>query len=268
MVLYCNAELFRRFGVALPDGRWDWDAFASAGRQLTHDTDGDGRIDQWGFIINGWPPYQMWVWQNGGDIVDRRTGRLNFDDPRVTDAMDVYAGLIHRQKIAPPMSMVSEAGFSELFRAGKVAMFMGGAADDLDRIDGLDVVVAEVPTGPTGLRATFAWTAGLHISSSVPDRDKAFAVWKQILDGIQKWKIPSPRRPVAARLEEIDPRKAPAAAVIRASMEYMRTPTAFRRQVQWNTMFWEEVEDELLRTGTPARELVGRKIGLLELLRE
>jgi len=268
VVLYCNAELFRRCGVALPDGRWDWDRFVDAARRLTRDTDGDGRIDQWGFIINGWPPYQMWVWQNGADVVDRRSGRLNFDDPRVTEAMDAYAGLIHRHGLAPPLSIVSETGFSEMFRAGRAAMFMGGAADDLDRIDGLEVVVAEVPTGPGGVRATFAWTAGLHISRSVHDPHAAFAVWKQILEAIHRWKIPAPRKSLAARLEEIEPRKAPAAAVIRASMEYMRTPAVFERQVQWDTIFWEEIEDELLRKGTPAEELIGRKIGILESLRE
>ena len=163
--------------------------------------------------------------------------------------------------------MVSEAGFSDMFRAGKVAMFMGGAADDLDRIPGLEVVTAEVPAGPTGIRATFAWTAGLHISAAVADHDAAFQVYKQILDSIQHWKIPAPRKPLAGRLEEFEPRKAASAEVIRASMEYMRTPTSFSRQVEFDTLFREEFEEPILRTGQAAADVAPRAARVLERLR-
>ena len=263
VILYCNARMFRQAGVALPDASWDWQKFVAAAKALTKDTDGDGRIDQWGFILNGWPPVQMWIWQNGADVVDPQTGKLILDSPKVAEAIDFYAGLIHEHRVAPPLSIVSEAGFSELFKAGQVAMFMGGAADDLDRIEGLEVVTAELPRGPV-CRATFAWTAGLHISHSVPDAEQAFEVYKQLLDGIQRWKIPAPRKPLASRLEEFEPRKAPAAGVIRASMEYMRAPVIFERQIQWDTLFWEEFEDELLRLGTPAKDLARRAQPRLE----
>ncbi len=258
VILYCNVKLFRQAGVGLPDGEWDWDRFVRAAGKLTRDTDGDGRTDQWGFILNGWPPYLIWVWQNGADIVDANTNRLSLRGPRVSEALDFYAGLIHKHRVAPPLSIVSEMGFSELFRSGKVAMFMGGAADDLDRIEGLEVVTAEIPAGPEGVRSTFAWTAGLCIARSVPDPDEAFEIWKRILDGIQRWKIPSPRRPLAAQLEQFAPRKAPAADVIRRSMEYMRAPVIFERQIEWDSLFWEEFEERLLRTGKPARQLLGQ----------
>jgi len=267
VILYCNVALFRAAGVALPDASWDWRRFVEAAGKLTRDTDGDGRIDQWGFILNGWPPYQIWVWQNGGEVISPATGRLQLTDPRVLEAIEFYAGLIHRWHVAPPLSVVGEAGFSDLFRAGKVAMFMGGAADDLDRLEGLEVVAAELPAGPTGIRATFAWTAGLHISPAVADPGEAFALYKQVLDGIQHWKVPAPRRSLAGRLARIEPRKAPAARVILASMAYMRTPAAFPRQVEFDTLFWEEFEDKLLRGEAPAGELAGPAMKVLEKLR-
>ncbi len=264
VILYCNAKLFRQGRVALPDRSWDWNRFLAAARQLTRDTDGDGRTDQWGFIVTtGWPPPQMWVWQNGSRIVTAG-GRLNLDDERALEAIDAYAALIHTHKVAPPLSVVSERGFSELFRAGKVAMFMGGAADDLDRIAGLEVVAAEVPSGPSGRRATFAWTAGLCISPGVEDAAQAFEVYKRILDGIQRWKIPAPRRPLAARLEQFDPTKAPAADVIRSSMEYMRVGFIRERQVEWDTVFSEEFIEPILRTGRPARQQLRRARKALE----
>ena len=71
VVLYCNVDAFVAAGVELPDRNWDWEKFVAAGKKLTRDTNGDGRIDQWGFILNGWPPYQMWVWQNGASRRNR-----------------------------------------------------------------------------------------------------------------------------------------------------------------------------------------------------
>jgi len=267
VILYCNAEMFRRAGVALPDGSWNWARFVQAGRALTKDADGDGRIDQWGFVLNGWPPSRMWVWQNGAELIDPRTGRLRLTDPRVCEAIDAYAGLIHRDRIAPPLSVVAEAGFSEMFRARKVAMFMGGSADDLDRIEGLDVVCAEIPAGPTGIRATFAWSAGLHLSPAVADRREAFEAYRRVLDGIQRWKIPAPRKSLAARLEQFEPRKAAAASVIRASMRYMRAPPASARQIEFETLYREQFEDEVLRTGRRAAELAPAAANVLEKLR-
>ena len=267
VVLYCNAAMFRAAGVPLPDRTWDWRRFVQAGRALTRDTDGDGRIDQWGFVLNGWPPARMWVWQNGAELIDRRTGRLRLTSGPVVEAMDFYAGLILRERIAPPLSVVTESGFSEMFRAGKVAMFMGGAADDLDRTAGLEVAAAEVPAGPGGVRATFAWSAGLHVNPDVPEPQKAFAVYKTLLDRIQRWKVPAPRRSLAARLAEFEPRKAAAAPAILASMAYMRPPASWPRQIEFDTLYREEFEDRLLRGEGTAAELAARAAAVLEKLR-
>ena len=118
--------------------------------------------------------------------------------------------------------------------------------------------------GPDGIRATFAWTAGLHISAETDDPDLAFQAWRRILDGIQRWKVPAPRRELAARLEEFEPRKAASAEVIRRSMEYMRTPRILADQHRWDALFGEEFLDPLLRTGRPAAAILEGKERLLE----
>ena len=61
---------------------WTWDDFLHAARALTRDTDGDGRIDQYGLgtevSIFRLAPF---VWQNGGELVDdpRAPTRLTLD---------------------------------------------------------------------------------------------------------------------------------------------------------------------------------------------
>jgi multiple sugar transport system substrate-binding protein len=247
VVLYCNRTLFREANVPLPDRSWGRARFVRAARRLTRDTDGDGEIDRWGFIVTpGWPPHHMWIWQNGAAMLTPE-GRWALDDPRAAAALDDYAGLVHDDRVAPPLSIVTARGFADLFRAGRVAMFMGGAADDLDRLPGLDVVVAEVPAGPGGRRATFAWTAGLHMSPPAAADPVAFEAYVRLLDRIQRWKIPAPRRDLAGIIGRVEPRKARAAEVIRRSMEYMRPPRVIEHQVRWQTIFDEEVIQPLLR---------------------
>lgn len=266
VVLFCNEELFAEVGVELPDRQWRWVDFVEAGKRLTADLDGDGLPDRWGFVTNGWPPFEMFVWQNGGDTVSADGKHVRLLDAKCVEAAQFYADLIGKYRVAPPLDVVTEQGFSELFRAGKVAMFMGGAADELDSVPGLNVSVHEVPTGPDGARATFAWNAGLCISRGTADKELAYRTWKLFLDAIQHWKIPAPRRSLAAKLETIEPRKARAAEVIRNSMTYMRPFRVIARQRQWDTIMTEEFEEPLLRGAADARTLARRASPELQML--
>jgi multiple sugar transport system substrate-binding protein len=127
---------------------------------------------------------------------------------------------------------VAQNGASEMFKAGRVAMFMGGASDDLDRVDGLEVGVSELPHGRT--RATFSWTAHLVISSQTKHADAAYVAWGELLDGFHRWKIVPPRRSLAKKMAEIEPRKARSAAPILASMEYARGLRGVVEQTAWD----------------------------------
>jgi multiple sugar transport system substrate-binding protein len=252
--MYCNVELFAAVdGVDLPDASWDWDQFVQAGKELTRDTDGDGRIDTWATVVHRWPPVQIWIWQAGGHLFDPDTGQLDLTSPAVLRGAKFKADLIHRYRIAPPVEQI-DAGIHDLFRAGRVAMFFGGAADDLDRQEGLQVAVRQIPAGPGG-RATFAWSAGLCISPGVADRDQAIEVYARLLTGLQQWKVPAPRRSLAARLEQIEPRKAHAAEVIRAAMEHMRPPHSLPESARFDDLFWEEFESPLLHNRARAEDL-------------
>ena len=53
-----------------------------------------------------------------------------------------------------------------MFKAGKVAMFIGGAADTFESADGevLDIRAAVVPQGAES-RTTFAWTASTVVNA-------------------------------------------------------------------------------------------------------
>lgn len=263
VVLYCNQELFRRAGVPLPDGSWDWRGFLDAAKTITERASSEG-VERWGFVLEpGWPPLEMYAWQAGGEVLTAG-GRVGLADEPVVRAAQFLQDLVHRHRVAPPLDIVLERGISNLFRDGRVAMFAGGAADDLDSVSGLRVVVREVPAGPTGVRATFAWNAGLHVSAGTRHPALAFEAWKALLDAIQHWKIAPPRRSLAAEIETIQPRKAAAADVIRRSMEYMRPIRVIRERRQWDSTLSRLFKQPLLRGEGDARRLADQAAPLLE----
>src|SRR5690606_27650984 len=102
------------------------------------------------------------------------------------EGLNFYLNTAYNPAVAPSAEVISEQGFGELFKAGKIAMFMGGAADDLDRVEGLDVGVAPVPANPTtGDNTTFAWTASTVVNANTQHPEEACAALLAVTEGIQ-----------------------------------------------------------------------------------
>ena len=207
VVLYYNRDIFDAMGVEYPTAEWTWDQFREAAVTLT-------TADHYGFTLNGWPPIHMFIWSFGGEVISADLKTSPIDTPEAMAGAAFYAGMIWNEECCPSEQTVAEQGFGEMFKAGKVAMFMGGAADDLDRVEGLNVGVSPVPKGATGENVTFAWTAATVINAKSEHPDEAYEAGA-LTEGIHHWKIvsaafPGDRRaPVAS-----EPRKAANAEAI------------------------------------------------------
>ena len=68
-----NKDIFDKEGLPYPPPDWTWDEYYETAKKLTKDTDGDGRVDQWGSNLGDLP---IWILSNGGGVVD-----LVGDDP-------------------------------------------------------------------------------------------------------------------------------------------------------------------------------------------
>ena len=58
--------------MAYPTADWTWDDVRAASKKLTLDTNGDGKIDQYGFVFDQWDMEPGWseaLWSYGGDII-------------------------------------------------------------------------------------------------------------------------------------------------------------------------------------------------------
>ncbi|NPV67074.1 MAG: sugar ABC transporter substrate-binding protein [Anaerolineae bacterium] len=253
VVTYYNKDLFDAAGLDYPTPDWTWDDFVAMAKALTLDTNDDGEIDQWGFTNNGWPPPFIFVWQAGGELISPDFTEAPIDTPEFLEGFEFYLSTAYNPEMSPSREIIAEQGFSEMFKAGKIAMFMGGAADDLDRVEGLNVGVVRVPGHPrTGSHVTFAWNASTVISANTAHPDLACKALLAVTEGIHHWKIVSPRisQATVEHLVSSEPRKAASAEAIVAAAQEMRALPIFGNYAEFDSIFWSKFWGPLINNET------------------
>jgi multiple sugar transport system substrate-binding protein len=262
VVLYYNPKLFTDAGVAPPDENWTWDDFKTAAEKLTKDTNGDGKIDQFGTAFNGWPPIQMFIWQAGGEVISEDKATSPIDSPEALAGAQFYSDIIYNPKYAATEDVIKEQGFGELAKNGKVAMFYGGAGDDLDYAHAKDAKFAEmkialVPKGPKD-RATFAYTASTVINAATKNPDAAYDALVELTDGIHHWKIVAPRKSLATAevIAASVPLKQASAAMILKALPDARSFRIVPKQSDWDKAFFDQFQDPLFHKKGTAEDLV------------
>lgn len=266
VVLYYNPKLFSDAGLQPPTDSWTWDDFKGAAAKLTRDTNGDGQVDVYGTAFNDWPPLQMFVWQAGGDLLSEDRKQTTLTTTETLQGINFYADIIYNPTYAAPQNVIQEQGFSELAKNGKVAMFFGGAADDLDYAHAKDPKFAEmkvalVPKGPQN-RSTFAWTASMVINKATANPDAAYDALVDLTEGIQRWKIVAPRKSLA-NVEAVSasvPLKQASAPVIVQALGDARALNVVPAQSEWDTTFWEKFKDPLYRKQGNAEDLARQAV--------
>ncbi|WP_314001373.1 extracellular solute-binding protein [uncultured Paenibacillus sp.] len=156
IVIYYNKTLFANNGVKTPseyyaEGNWTWDSFREVAKELTADTDGDGKNDQFGF---GWwdAGYPLYVASNGKTIMsfnDDGTITTNYESENVKEAMQFAQDALLKDKF---IDAEKEGDyFIGEFKNGKLAMTAeyGMAGFNVFKSD-YEIDFVPVPTGPKG----------------------------------------------------------------------------------------------------------------------
>lgn len=253
VVTYYNQDMFDAAGLDYPSADWTWNDFMETARVLTQDTDGDGETDQWGFISNGWPPPFIFIWQAGGTLISEDFQEAPIDSPEFIEGFEFFLDFTFNPEVSPSRETIAEQGFSEMFKAGRIGMFMGGAADDLDRVEGLPVGVVRVPAHPeTGLHTTFAWNASTVINGNTDNPELACEALIAVTEGIHNWKIVSPRisQATAEHLVASEPRKAESAEAIIEAVPEMQALPIFGNYAEFDAVFWSEFWGPLMNDET------------------
>lgn len=127
-VLYYNQDILDSLGEKAPE---TWDDFARICKEATQDTDGDGKIDQYGYAVglNSGDMSNLYIlnsyiysllWQAGGDIYTDDLKQVAFNNDAGLEAVKFFKSL---QPYMPEnvMSLSGTDAFSTIFAEGKAA---------------------------------------------------------------------------------------------------------------------------------------------------
>ncbi len=83
-LMFVNKTLLEREGIQIPGNQWTWEDFYDICQKVTKDTDGDGRIDQFGVYDYDWKDA---VYSNGGRIFNSSGTKCNITADGVESAI-------------------------------------------------------------------------------------------------------------------------------------------------------------------------------------
>ena len=186
-VLFYNRKMFQDAGITSPPQNWT--ELFEISKALTKDLDGDGKIDQWGLVIE--PTIEMimpFVLQNEG-YFQAPDGRLAFTEAPFLEALDYYINL-YRSKVAALPSEVGAGWNGDAFGRKRCAMiFAGGWVIPFlqDNFPSVEYAIDYLPAGKR--RATVAFTTAYVMPKSGKNHQKAWKLLSYLTGktGMSQW---------------------------------------------------------------------------------
>jgi len=129
-VLVCNKKMFDAEGIAPPK---TWSEFREASKRLTKDVDGDGSVDQWGFVIMGGDrggfSYRLaaFLYKAGANILSDDLTRVDFNSEAGVRTLELLTEMYLVDKsITPGFLAYQLSEITDLFCSDKVGMSLEG----------------------------------------------------------------------------------------------------------------------------------------------
>lgn len=256
VLIYCNEPAFARASrfhgrpIEPPKGDWTLADWARLSKDLTFDENGDGRIDQYGFLQPAWLYYLPFIWAHGGDLLDDSRRAWRFEGPAVVSALETYRKLRGEWGVSPAPFDIAGQNADTAFLSGRVAMCVNGpwlrpflAETALSH----RYRVVPIPRGPGGNATRVTWD-GLCVSAvgSAARRRLAWEFVASCLEPESQAIVTAFRRAIPSRRTDVAGSQAtpngPGDAVdvaFRAAMEAGR--------VQPITAHWDEMDRAIKR---------------------
>jgi multiple sugar transport system substrate-binding protein len=180
--LFYNKDLFDKAGIAYPDSTWTYDTLLAVAQKLTKDTDGDGKPDQWGFLLDNSGGFDGVIYSLGGAVLTDDLKRSAFAEPRTIQALHYWVDLVQKYKVAPQNASVmggsSSGGSLRPFETGRFGMAMLGSMLTPFAAAKFPWNITLPPKGPAGRKALrFAEAFGIPNSSKNPEAAWEFLRW-------------------------------------------------------------------------------------------
>ncbi|PIZ13149.1 MAG: hypothetical protein COY53_06310 [Elusimicrobia bacterium CG_4_10_14_0_8_um_filter_37_32] len=173
VVMYYNKTLFDKSGVEYPTNEWTWTEFYEKVKKLTKDINGDGIMDQIGYVADlGWQAVRnSWLWQAGGSVYNDAFTECTINTKESKEAIEFLAKLVKEKNI------FLGAGHAQLetFMTGKAAMMsqVRSVVPSLRHIKDFEWDVVSLPKFRK--KVTLLGTCGYGISLTTKHPEEA---WK------------------------------------------------------------------------------------------
>jgi len=176
--VYYNKKLFDAAKVPYPKEGWTWDDFLATAQKLTT-TDASGKTTQWGVQLPAaWTTgFEYWVAAAGGVLISKDGSSFigQMDSPQVAKAVQFYADLYNKYKVAPPPAdMNAFGGGNGEFASGKAAMSLFGRWPQSGYKTNPNISLGVVAPPKDQARANVLFWGGFGIASSTKDAQDAF----------------------------------------------------------------------------------------------
>ena len=175
VVLFYNKDLFDAAGLEYPQKDWGQEELIAAAKALTVDTDGDGKIDQFGYTFPWWPVvlemYGASIWNEDATV-------CTLNSPEGVKAIQSIVDGRYADAYSPTADQLAEMGDWDMFVAGKLAMFPTGpwAVQPFnEKITTFTYDIAHMPAGDQQATHVYANSYGMSATSENKD-----AAWRFI----------------------------------------------------------------------------------------
>jgi multiple sugar transport system substrate-binding protein len=172
-----NKTMFEEAGIPLPDKDkpYTLDEFIDVAKQLTKDTNGDGKNDQFGTGFNIQWSLQPIAWSNGADWIDETGTKVTVDTPEFAEAVQWFADQQNVHKVTPSIAEAQTLDTYQRWMKGELAFFPVGPWDMATYAEQLkfDYDLMPWPAGKTGKPAAWVGSLGIGVGATSKNAEAA-----------------------------------------------------------------------------------------------
>jgi multiple sugar transport system substrate-binding protein len=186
--VFYNKKIFDQYGIPYPKDDWTWDDLLQTAQALTKD-------GIWGLQLpaNWTTGFEYWVAAAGGRLISEDGKQFvgYMDSPETIAAMQFYADLYNKYKVAPPPADLNVwRGGNAEFDNGKAAMLLVGRwpQGGLKKNPNVDLGVVPVPAGKVRANVLFWGGFGIFSGTKHPEAAWRFLRFYVGEEGSQVWK--------------------------------------------------------------------------------
>ncbi|MEM3489660.1 MAG: sugar ABC transporter substrate-binding protein [Nitrososphaerota archaeon] len=123
-IIFYNKTLFDKAGLSYPTKNWNINEFLEIAKKLTVDEDGDGKADQYGYLLTGdwFDCIAPWIFTFGGKILDEEWKKCLMNTTESRQAMQFMYDLVNTYRVSPAPTVMEFTSGMAMWMTGKIGM--------------------------------------------------------------------------------------------------------------------------------------------------